>query len=121
VIIARQPNWENQLQAYLDASRDTNATCAEFVAGAVEAETGVDVRSRFRGRMSWVRDNLAEAVSELFEERLPVAARTGDVVMVGGSLGIVSGGVGLFVAEHEGATGLAVLPMATWEKAWTVG
>jgi hypothetical protein len=117
--VVRLPDWENRLQAYLDAHRETGEPCGYFVAGAVEAQTGWDPRAYFRGRYAWVRSHLAEAVDEILPQRLPIMARTGDVVQVkGGGLGVCVGGDAMAVAEGGG---LALIDRAEWEKAWTVG
>jgi len=119
--LIRSMTWDRDLQVYLDGQRDTDEPCATFASGAVIAMTGVDLTRKFRGRMAWVRDHLEEAVNEVLEPRPVPFARSGDVVMIGGNLGICYGDVSVFVALHEGQSGTTVVPTLTCDKAWTLG
>lgn len=105
--------------------------CVLFVAGAIEAMTGIDpaadIRGRYKSQAGAGRAikrtgfaDLGELVSSKFDEVPPVFAHRGDVVMAGGSLGICVGGAALFVGEEDGAPGLVARPMMDWERAWRV-
>lgn len=120
-MIERTTTWDRDLQQFLDRMRDADMPCADFAAEAVAAVTGMDLRVKFRGRLSWVRDNLAEAVSEVLEPRPVAMARAGDVVMIDGNLGVCNAEVSLFMGASEGRTGTTAVPTLSCDKAWTVG
>lgn len=119
--LSRTTTWDADLQSYLDAKRGADEPCGVFAAGAVEATTGTDLLRKFQRRMKWAREHLVEAVDEVLDQRPVAFARTGDLVMVNGNLGVCNGEVSLFMALHEGLTGAAAVPTLTCEKAWTVG
>ena len=104
--------------------------CATFAFGAVEAQTGVDHIADYRGRYTdheqAVRlmkeiDRVATVrtlVTKKLGKPVPVAfAKTGDVVSIDASIGILYGGKGLFLAEHYG---YERVPRALLDRAWHV-
>lgn len=132
----RRNDWEQALAEYLAEHREAvfewgQCDCAMFAAGAIEAMTGVDpaddVRGRYKSQAGAGRAikrkgfaDLGEWVSSKFEEVAPVFAHRGDIVMVGGSLGICAGAAAWFVGEEGQASGLVSQPMPMWERAWRV-
>lgn len=119
--LVRLTDWDKALQEYLDAKRSADEACAYFAAGAVEVQTGVDLLPKFRGRMTWARDHLEEAVTEVLEPRPVWFARNGDLVMKDGNLGVCHGALSFFMAMDEAATGTSTVPTQQCQKAWTVG
>jgi hypothetical protein len=119
--LARKVSWDSDLQAYLDAQRHEDRACAYFTDGAVEAVTGTSLLPKFRGRMTWAREHLAEAVSEVLDERPVAFARNGDLVMKDGCLGVCHGRAAFFMGLHEGQAGTTIVPTLQCDKAWTVG
>ena len=120
-MIERNSDWDAALNAYLDEKREADEPCAYFASGAVKAMTGADLLAKFRGRMSWARDNLEQAVDEVLDPRPVAFARSGDVVMKDGNVGICNGELSFFMALHEGQAGTATVPTLECDKAWTVG
>lgn len=119
--LEKQMGWDKALQEYLDAKRNADEPCAHFAAGAVEAQTGVKLLAKFRGRMAWARDHLVEALDEVLEQRPVSFARNGDVVMKGGNVGVCHGADSFFMGMDEGKTGTTTVPTLQCDKAWTVG
>lgn len=119
--VERTSSWDADLQAYLDEKRDADMACAYFADGAVEAVTGNSLLPNFRGRMTWAKDHLEEAVGEVLEARPVSFARSGDLVMKNCNLGVCYGEFSFFMALYEGQTGTATVETLTCDKAWTVG
>lgn len=141
--IARLPDWEQRLAAYLDEVRTTpfrygRHDCALYAAGAVLAMTGSDLADAYRGRYRSVagsirllrtqgQGTLEATVDALFTERAVGFARRGDLAMHGGSLGVVIGADAMFITETQAddhrvvGQGLERVPRALWDKAWAVG
>lgn len=138
--MSRVSNWEQNLNQYLSAHLDAKfdwgrLDCALFVAGAVEAQTGVDHGKAFRGAYSdeagamkaIVAIGGAKNIVELMDGFLPRRVRSmvqrGDVVMCReGYLAIAFGAFALGVGEEvaTGRQGLIRLPPITWVRAWAV-
>lgn len=124
------------LVAYLDAAFATpfdwtlHGCCVGFAAGAVKAQTGVDVLAgveRFktmRGAANRLRarGGFYEAVSSRLDEIPPAMAMRGDIALVVGM-----GGLGaLMVVEGDmlvgpGETGLIRMPREAMIAAWDAG
>ncbi len=113
--------WDRDLQDYLDSKREADEPCAYFASGAVKAMTGTNLLTKFKGRMPWARDHLEDAADEVLEPRPVSFARSGDLVMLGGNLGVCNGAISLFMALHEGQAGIAAVETLSCDKAWTVG
>lgn len=132
----RLADWEDRLVAYIDERRSMTFAwgshdCALFGAGAVTAMTGEDHGAAFRGTYDDA-EGAARALREhgggtivrtfdLFLQRRPIAmARRGDLAMIGrglsGSIGVVVGGVALFVSD----VGYERRPRADWVRCWEV-
>lgn len=123
----RLPDWESRLVAYLSAAAPKafafgENDCALFTAGAVEAMTGVDLATKWRGKYRSLKtgftrlakagfsDHVALAAS-LLPEVPPAFAWKGDIAVVpgdfgAGALGVVQG-EGVYVLT---ATGLGIVP-----------
>jgi hypothetical protein len=123
----RRPDWQSRLVAYLGrASRlpfqPGRHDCALFAAGAVEAMTGADLATHWRGRYRTLRggvrvlrregyaDHVALAAAHFRARAAGEAARPGDLAAVptpeGPALGVVQG-------QHVyvvGPGGLAMVP-----------
>ena len=124
----RVPAWETAFAHYLAAAREAvreerEHYCALFAAGAVEAVTGENPATAFRGRYAEVGDNLEATIDSLFPERPIAMARRGDLVWHDGSVGVViDGGDAYFVGTDErGRPDLVRVPRTKWLKAWSVG
>lgn len=102
----RLPGWQSRLSRYIDVAVPRCFEygvwdCALFVAGAVEALTGQDVRPdwSYTSRAEGVRlmraaghRNHIDYFRSLFRPVAPAAAQPGDIaVMPGRSLGILQG------------------------------
>ena len=126
-MMQRYPDWQIRLRSYLQAVTRTpfepgSNDCALFLAGGVEAMTGVDYAMPYRGRYTTLRGGLRVLKKEGFEDHIdlarshlpekPVAfANVGDgaVVLDGNepALGIVQG-ASVFVLTE---TGLGHVPL----------
>lgn len=136
-MIERLPDWEQQLHDYVAALEGSSFSwgtldCALFAAGAVLAQTGVDLAADFRGRYRTARGSVralrlfgAGTLEATIAAKLPAIepafARRGDVVMAGGIAGVCVGPRALFVGEVDGAPGWVTLDRAAWQHAWKVG
>lgn len=134
--LKRRPDWRARLIAYLArAAREPFAEgrhdCALFLAGGVEAMTGVDYAAPYRGRYTTTRGGLRLLRRAGFADHVALAARhlpecppafaaEGDGAAVetpeGPALGIVQG-EGVYV---PGPAGLAVVPLTTAARAFRV-
>lgn len=131
----RRNDWEQALSDYLAGHREAvfawgRMDCALFAAGAVKAMTGTDPLAgagRWKSQAGAARAirragfaSLEQGVSSLLQPVEPVFAMRGDLVMAEGALGICAGAQAWFLAEGDGAAGLAARPMAAWSHAWRV-
>ena len=131
--MARLPDWEERLGAYLRApGRDVFAwgtnDCALFSAGAVEAMRGEHPAPEFIGAYG-DQAGAAEALRTLgagtlfrtfdshFPRKEPAFAHRGDLVMAQDAIGICMGSNGIFL-KAEG--GFAFLPRSEFQYAWEV-
>lgn len=119
---ARLPDWETRWLAYLSAAHvavqeGREDYCALFAAGSVEAVTGDNPTTPFRGHFHEVAENLELVISGLFPEIAPGVASRGDLAWHEGSVGVVIGGEALFVGHDND---LVRVPRAAWERAWQV-
>lgn len=135
--MTRLPRWESRLHAYLTAQAAASFTygtcdCALFCAGAVEAVTGEDPATAFRGKYSTARGShralkrygagtLEATVDALFPVIAPAFAQRGDIVLHGEALGVCVGRHALFVGQEGEREGLVHVPRDQWTKAWKVG
>ncbi len=139
--LTRVPDWRGRLNEFLNEVRRTPFAWSAFDCGpaftgrAVEAVTGVDVCSAYRGQYASageaVRlveragfDDLADLVASILPEyEHPSQAKVGDIAAVktdgpfGWSLGVVNG-ERIFVL-HE--TGLVTVDFLTASRAFGVG
>jgi hypothetical protein len=143
-MLTRLPNWQSALSAYLTSVAAApfaygRFDCGLFVAGAVDAMTGVDVVPGVRGAyndrrsaFARVRSLCGAATMEALADHLtaqygmtevaPVMARRGDVVQLrrgrSSSLGIVAmHGTEILTPYHGG---LLRLPLAHAARAWHI-
>ena len=132
----RLPDWKPRLIAYLDANvrrpfAPGRHDCALFVAGAVEAMTGNDPATLFRGRYRTLRGgqrilrsagygNHIDLAAALFGEMHPSQAAPGDLAVVpteeGEALGLVQGEV-VYVLTP---TNVGLIPIATASRVFRV-
>lgn len=127
--ILRRPDWRSRLFDYVNKVRrepfqEGSLDCALFVAGAVEALTGIDLAKNLRGRYRTLSVGLrqiqksgyidhVDIVRANFSE-IPVAeASLGDIAVVEGengidALGIVQGAM-IFVVGREGLQAVDLL------------
>ncbi|BAK66896.1 hypothetical protein SLG_22210 [Sphingobium sp. SYK-6] len=137
-MIARRPDWEVRLSAYLAERFDAivfewgASDCALYTADAVLAMTDADIAARFRGKYSTaagsakaLRKYGAGTLKDTFDTLLPPKpvgyARRGDVVMHDGAVGICIGADALFMRLPEAGPGLERIPRPDWSHAWSVG
>ncbi len=131
--IKRISTWEQALIDFIDSKRDEpfvygTHDCCTFIAGAVEAMTGLDPMSEFRDSYR----SLASSVRALREighgdleatidAKFPIVsisnAQRGDLAFFDGSLGVIMDGWAWFVSDN----GLDRVPRSFWIKAWSVG
>jgi hypothetical protein len=120
---SRLSDWETRFVEYLAAARvdvreGRQDYCALFAAGSVEAVTGENPATQFRGHYREVADHLEAVVSGLFAEILPSVAGRGDLAWYDGSVGVIIGGEALFVGDDRTFTRV---PRHLWDRAWSVG
>jgi hypothetical protein len=129
----RLPDWKSRLLTYLQhaAARPFafgTHDCALFVAGAVEAMTGVDPAAEYRGRYKTLNGGLraiqrvgfedhVSMACYLYEQIHPSLAAPGDIAVIdtaeGVALGVVQG-EGIYVLHVTDRIGL--LPMTAARK-----
>lgn len=134
--MARLPDWRARLAAYVASVAHMRFApgrmdCALFAAGAVEAVTGVDYASDYRGRYRTLRgggrmikrdgfSDHVEFVASVLPETDPAQAIAGDLVAidVGGelALGVVQGAM-VYV---RGPDGVGLVPRALALRAFGV-
>ncbi len=103
---ARLPDWAVRLATYVAVHsvtpyREGRFDCALFVAGGVDAMTGSDFVSRWRGYRSKAAglrrlrsagySAPVDLVAALFDQVDTAAGRAGDVAMIGATLGLIQG------------------------------
>lgn len=123
----RLPDWRPRLSAYLTSVARTpfdygTHDCALFVAGAVQAMTGVDLAEHYRGRYTTLegglkalaRHGLADheaAAMALFARVHPAFAAVGDIAVIATPENITA--LGIFEGQHIAVatpTGLGFVP-----------
>lgn len=136
-MFVRKPTWEAELNAYLRSKRNEpfaygSNDCALYIAGAVEAMTGVDPAAAYRGQYS-TELGAVKALKKLGQGTLeatldatfgPIATGfigRGDLVWNGESVGVCIGAEALFVGEEGSTVGLVRIPRREWVRGWKVG
>ncbi len=130
--LIRLPDWQSRLHVWLKSIHGTpiepgRHDCCLFVAGAIEAQTGVDIAAPWRGRYTTMAggrrvlrragyaDHVALAAATLPEIHAS-AAREGDIAMVetpdGPAMGVVQGSA-IYVLSMDGRLTFAPLTPAT--------
>ena len=136
-MLTRYPDWRARLAGYVAASRRRPFAfgafdCALFAAGAVEAQTGVDLRRELAGRYTTevgaarvLRRNgfadPAEVAAKFLPEIAIAQARQGDVAAIRTQAGValaVVGGPHLLAARA--GSGLIALPLTAAVAAFRV-
>ncbi|GGB15175.1 hypothetical protein GCM10011380_00730 [Sphingomonas metalli] len=136
-MVTRLFDWEERLHDYLAAQEGAEFVwgkndCALFAAGAVQAMTGEDPATAYRGRYTTAAGSvralkrygagtLVSTIDALFPQRDPGFARRGDLVMVDGMVGVCVGADAVFIGEQDEAPGLVRFGRDRWVKAWSVG
>lgn len=134
-LVTRPADWDVRLWAYIDAAQAQpfawgTHDCATWVAGWGREVTGEDHAAAWRGRYdtevgavrmirrAGYRD-MAQWVSEICGDPLAhrLMAQRGDVALVEGALGIVTGGQVALL----GPQGLAFRPLTDAALAWRIG
>src|SRR3990172_421857 len=130
----RRPDWPVRLNQYILAVRDRpfaygEYDCCIFVAGAIEAMTGVDHMAEFRGHYDSVETGrqalraighgtLLKTLYKKFGKPLPGAhGRKGDLAWYNGALGLVLGRQAMFI----GVNGYALVPLSRLTRGFRVG
>lgn len=136
----RKSDWEQRLNNYLSAHLDAKfewgrIDCALFVAGAVEAMTGVDYGAKFRGKyhdeagaLKAITEvggakNIVVLMDDILPRRVRSMVQRGDVVMCKeGYLAIAFGAFALGVGDEldTGKHGLIRIAPVEWVRAWAV-
>ena len=130
----RLPDWEARLGAVLDSYADTPfewgvADCCLFVADAVQAMTGDDPASAYRGTYSnetgarlalkrHGKTTLVATFDDAFGMNVaPARAHRGDIVQIDDTTaGVCMGAFGFFVGD----TGLVRHPYSDFTRAWSI-
>ena len=129
----RISTWEDALVNYIIAKRQEPFEygvndCCMFAAGAVEAITGEDPMSEFRGKYDSLKTSL-KAIKDIgagtleatmdgkFPEVAISHAQRGDLAFFDDSVGVVMGGFAYFVSDD----GLERINRSLWDKCWSVG
>lgn len=129
----RISTWEDALVNYIIIKRDEPFEygvndCCLFAAGAVEAITGEDPMSEFRGKydslkgsIKAIKDIGAGTLEATLDGKFPEVsigyAQRGDLAFFDDSIGVVMGGFAYFVSDD----GLERIPREMWNKCWSVG
>ena len=125
--------WEDALSDYITTKRHEpfeygSNDCCLFAAGAVEAITGEDPMSEFRGQYDSLKASL-KALKEIgagtleatmdgkFPEVAISHAQRGDLAFFNDSVGVVMGSFAYFVSDD----GLERINRSFWDKCWGVG
>lgn len=140
----RLTDWEERLGLFIAENRERRFAwgewdCILFACAAVEAMTGTDPASEYRGRYDDAKGaalalrvlgkgTLVKTIDATFPHRPLGKAQRGDIVLFRGSAGICMGAFGLFVGEDALADavatpqreGLVSIPRSLFEKAWAV-
>lgn len=142
----RLPHWAEALHNYLIANAKTlfswgSFDCALFTAGAIEAVTGTDVATDFKGKYTDEAGAIATIKSvtsgstvedaavyvakkyELTELKFVLCAQRGDMVVFDGDEGVAVGIVHLNGTEclFVTAKGINKIPLKQIRRAWRVG
>jgi hypothetical protein len=129
----RISTWEEALSNYIITKRHEPFEygvndCCLFAAGAVEAITGEDPMSEFRGKYDSLKTSL-KAIKDIGEGTLEATmdgkfsevaighAQRGDLAFFNNSVGVVVGGFAYFVSDD----GLERINRSFWGKCWSVG
>ena len=129
----RISTWEEALADYIAIKRHEPFEygvndCCLFAAGAVEAITGEDPMSEFRGKYDSLKTSL-KAIKEIgagtleatldgkFSEAAIGYAQRGDLSFFDDSIGVVMGDFAYFVSDD----GLEKISRDMWDKCWSVG
>lgn len=129
----RISTWEEALSNYIAVKRHEPFEygvndCCLFAAGAVEAVTGQDPMSEFRGKYDSLKTSLQvikdigagtlEATMDAKFSEVGIGhAQRGDLAFFDGSVGVVMGGFAYFVSDD----GLERINRSLWDKCWGVG
>jgi hypothetical protein len=129
----RISTWEQALADYIAIKRHEPFEygvndCCLFAAGAVEAITGEDPMSEFRGKYDSLKTSL-KVIKEIgagtleatldgkFSEAAIGYAQRGDLSFFDDSIGVVMGDFAYFVSDD----GLEKISRDMWDKCWSVG
>jgi hypothetical protein len=139
-MMQRLPDWQNRLSAWLAGiARQRFAPgeldCAIFAAGAVQAQTGLDLAANWRGRYRTLRNGLAHLRREGFADHVALVAahlpevavseaRPGDIAVL--DMGGETPVLGVFQGSHvyvliEDGMGFTLLPAEQVLRAFRVG
>ena len=129
----RISTWEDALSNYIATKRHDPFEygvndCCLFAAGAVEAITGKDPMSEFRGKYDSLKTSLkaikdigAGTLEATMDNKFPEVAighaQRGDLAFFNESVGVVVGGFAYFVSDD----GLERINRSLWNKCWSVG
>jgi hypothetical protein len=129
----RISTWEEALSNYIITKRHEPFEygvndCCLFAAGAVEAITGEDPMSEFRGKYDSLKTSLkaikdigAGTLKTTMDGKFPEVAighaQRGDLAFFNESVGVVVGGFAYFVSDD----GLERINRSLWDKCWSVG
>lgn len=129
----RISTWEEALSNYIVTKRHEPFEygvndCCLFASGAVDAMTGEDPMSEFRGKydslktsLIAIRDIGAGTLEATMDGKFPEVeighAQRGDLAFFNDSVGVVMGGFAYFVSDD----GLERIPRDMWNKCWSVG
>lgn len=129
----RISTWEEALSNYIIIKRHEPFEygvndCCLFAAGAVEAITGEDPMSEFRGKYDSLKTSLkaikdigAGTLETTMDGKFPEVAighaQRGDLAFFNESVGVVVGGFAYFVSDD----GLERINRSFWDKCWSVG
>lgn len=137
--VTRLPDWQHRLQAWLQAAtgqpmRYGHFDCGLFGAGAVEAQTGVDLAAPFRGRYTTFRGGIrvlrragyrdhVDLIARHLREIHPITALPGDIAAVPDADGrpavaLVQGSA-VYVLAPAGGFGFA--PLTEIQRLFKVG
>lgn len=134
----RLPDWEPRLHSYLGSVMTApfvwgQHDCALFVGSVVEALTGVDPASAYRGRYNNEtgarlalkrigKKTLLATFDDAFGASVaPAFAGRGDIVLTtDGNAGVCMGGFAFLVGAAGGVDGLVRVARPDWARAWRI-
>lgn len=132
---ALRPDWEPRFNAWLEEALAAphefgKHDCIITAVEAIKAQTGRDYAAGHKGRYDSRKaallylkalgfSSIAALLNDMLDPVPPAFAQRGDIVLVDGAPGVVTGTMALVI--HDGGDGHLWAPRSEWKRAWSVG